>query len=113
MQNINVKIDLAKAGRLISIKGEEYVAIPLSKKSIYKGKKSIPWSLIAIARKEVAEDGQTHFIKEVLPAEDYNALTPEERRSQPIIGSMSECKPRNEQPVAEPVEVDETTDMPF
>lgn len=92
MENLSIKIDLAKlngafikeiAGRTET---KNCLVIPINDASLFQGQKGIYLDLLAREMKD-SRYGDTHIVKQNLPKEKYQALTEDERRNQPILGS--------------------------
>lgn len=74
----------------------------IDKASIYKGEKGSYVTLDVVEVKN-SQYGDTHFVKQVLSKERYQAMTEDERKKIPILGNM---KPSKFQPI-ERVEAEE------
>lgn len=91
--NYSLKIDIKKMNKafVMPIVGKtetvECVCIPTSE--FYKGKKGELYCNMEITeRKTVGEYGDTHFAKQQLEKESYKALSEEQRKNIPILGSF-------------------------
>ncbi len=100
--NYNLKMDIKKLNRafVYPIKGKEstvdYVCIPVSEFFVGKADKDghtpLYLNLEVKERKEVGSFGDTHFVKQQLEKESYNALSEEKKKAIPIIGSFAPSK---------------------
>ncbi len=97
MKNFNLKIDLTKLrGTLVSelnFGGQvmRCVIIPIKKAGLFEGRKGC--YLDARMVECSSSYGDSHFIRQSVGANDYKAMTEEERREIPIIGN---AKPASE-----------------
>lgn len=95
MSNLSIKINLTriKGASLVNLKGKsstkQCVVLPVEDCGLYVGEKGAYIDLVALAYKEPKYE-QTHFVKQSIDKEIYNALTEEERGNLPIIGSVKE-----------------------
>jgi len=102
MSNLSIKINLIriKGAHLVDLKGKtetkQCVILPVEDCGLYVGEKGVYIDLIALAYKEPRYD-QTHFVKQSIDKDIYNALTEEERGNLPIIGSVKEIVPKQMQ----------------
>jgi hypothetical protein len=107
--NYQAKIDIKKLNKafVMPIQGKtatvECVCIPTSE--FYKGKNGELYCSMQIQeRKSVGQFGDTHYLKQQLEKESYKALTEEQRKAIPILGSFEPSKFTNvETVVAEEV----------
>lgn len=96
MANFTIRINLKKLNEagLVNIKGRDgrtrrCVVIPTDvNREIFVGEKNIYFNLTAIETREGSKFGDTHLLKGNLDKEAFDALSEEERRSQPILGNM-------------------------
>jgi len=95
--NYSLKIDIKKLNRafVYPIQGKtekvECVCIPISE--FYKGKNGeLYCSMQVQERKTVGQFGDTHFVKQQLEKESYKALTEEQQKNIPILGSFEPSK---------------------
>ena len=96
--NYSLKIDVKKFHKafVTHIQGKtatvECVCIPTSE--FYKGKKGELYSNIEIVERKngAGEYGDTHFAKQQLEKESYKALSEEQRKNIPILGSFQPSK---------------------
>lgn len=118
--NYQSKIDIKKLNKafVMPIVGKaatiECVCIPVSE--FYKGKNGeLYCNMEIIERKNgVGQYGDTHFVKQQLEKESYKALTEEQRKSIPILGSFQPSKFGNvETVVAEEVKPKIENEPPF
>ena len=63
----------------------------IDKASIYKGKKGLYVTLDVVEVKN-SQYGDTHFVRQVLSKERYQAMTEDERKKIPILGNMEPSK---------------------
>lgn len=90
---ISVNLQKLKNVGLVTVNGKtgkkRCVCIPVDDNpEIYVGAKGIYLGLVAIERKEMNEHNETHIIKGNLPKEVRDAMSEEERKGLPIIGSV-------------------------
>lgn len=121
MANYNVKVDLGKLKQVaaVNITGRsgvptKCVVIPVDANSIFLSDKGGMYlDLQAIALKE-ERYGQSHLLKRSIPKEEWERLSDEEKKSQPIIGSLIPIRAK-EKEVTESAEVysQEQDDLPF
>lgn len=121
--NYSLKIDVKKLNKafVMPIQGKtasvECVCIPTTE--FYKGKNGELYSNIEIVeKKQVGQYGDSHFAKQQLEKASYQALTEEQRKNIPILGSFQPSKFGNvETVVAEEVKHNSapqtTQDPPF
>lgn len=121
--NYSLKIDVKKLNKafVMPIQGKtalvECVCIPTTE--FYKGKNGELYSNIEIVeKKQVGQYGDSHFAKQQLEKASYQALTEEQRKNIPILGSFQPSKFGNvETVVAEEVKPNSapqtTQDPPF
>ena len=95
--NYSLKIDVKKLNKafVMSIQGKtasvECVCIPTTE--FYKGKNGeLYCNMEIVERKQVGQYGDSHFVKQQLEKESYKALTEEQRKSIPILGSFQPSK---------------------
>lgn len=113
--NYNLKIDIKKLHKafVMPVNGKngavECVVIPTSE--FYKGKNGeLYCNLEVIEKKTVGNYGDTHFAKQQLEKASYTALTEEQKKAIPIIGSFQPSKFGNiETVVAEEVKSNDNT----
>lgn len=93
MSNFGIKIDLLKLKNsfVTNLKGKaetkRCLVIPIDDAQLFLGEKGIYLNLTGVEMQEVRFD-DTHFVKQQLPKDVYQAMTEEERYQQPILGSM-------------------------
>lgn len=117
-KNYTIRIDLKKfrnAG-LATIAGKigkkKCVIIPVDDNpEIFIGEKGLWLSLAAIGMKEPGKYGDTHIVKGNIPKEIREAMSEEERKSQPILGQMQPME-RKEMSAPE-ASVEDEDDLPF
>lgn len=120
-----VKIDLTKVNgaAVVNLKGKtstkRCVVIPIEDAGLYEGVKGVYLDLIAFEMRE-PKNGSTHLLKRSVPKEKRDAMTPEERASQPILGTLSPMggapAPLQQAPAVEAgIQQDgvDITDLPF
>ena len=56
--------------------------------------------------------GQTHLVKPSVPSEKYKAMSEDEKKAVPIVGSLSPIKSKEAEVKAEAV-VDDDDELPF
>ena len=114
--NYSLKIDVKKLNKafVTHIQGKtakvECVCIPTSE--FYKGKNGELYSNIEIVERKngAGQYGDTHFAKQQLEKESYKALSEEQRKAIPILGSFQPSKFGNvETVVAEEVKSTQST----
>ena len=120
MSNISGKLNLmqlkAAIRRMDGKNGPvNCVVIPIEANHLFQGDKGIYLDLIAFESKtknDAIKD--THLVKQSLPKEILDAMTEDEKRSQPIIGNLrvwgeyQESAPQSDMTVG-----DEKDDLPF
>ena len=123
--NYQAKIDIKKLNKafVMPIVGKtatvECVCIPTTE--FYKGKNGeLYCNMEIVERKQLGQYGDSHFVKQQLEKESYKALTEEQRKLIPILGSFQPSKFGNvETVVAEEVKpkttsfIPTTDDVPF
>lgn len=67
----------------------------IDKASIFHGEKG-KYVMLDVVEVKNSQYGDTHFVKQVLSKERYQAMTEEERKKIPILGNM---KPSKFQPI--------------
>lgn len=93
MANFGIKIDLLKLKNsfVTNLKGKaatkRCLVIPIDDAQLFLGEKGIYLNLTGVEMQEARYD-DTHFVKQQLPKDIYQAMTEEERKQQPILGSM-------------------------
>ena len=114
--NYSLKIDVKKLNKafVMPIQGKtatvECVCIPTSE--FYKGKNGELYSNMEIVERKngAGQYGDTHFAKQQLEKASYQALTEEQRKNIPILGSFQPSKFGNvETVVAEEVKATQPT----
>ena len=114
--NYSLKIDVKKLNKafVMPIQGKtatvECVCIPTSE--FYKGKNGELYSNMEIVERKTGagQYGDTHFAKQQLEKASYQALTEEQRKNIPILGSFQPSKFGNvETVVAEEVKATQPT----
>ena len=113
--NYSLKIDVKKLNKAFvrPIQGKsatvECVCIPVSE--FYAGKNGEAYCNIEIVeRKQAGQYGDTHFAKQQLEKASYQALSEEQRKAIPILGSFQPSKFGNiETVVAEEVKATQPT----
>lgn len=119
--NYNVKINLAKLNKVaaVNLTGRsgntvKCVVIPIEDNDIFVSEKGgIYLDITAIAMKK-ENYGQTHLLKRHIPSEKYQAMSDQEKDSQPIIGALSSIKAKQAE-ITETAQVtqDDNDDLPF
>lgn len=93
MANFGIKIDLLKLKNsfVTNLKGKtetkRCLVIPIDDTQLFLGEKGIYLNLTGVEMQKARYD-ETHFVKQKLQKEVYQAMTEEERKQQPILGSM-------------------------
>lgn len=115
MNNAEVRVNLTElGGSLAMVNGKKVVVLPAEKDCIYIGTKGVYLNMTAIARKEVKEDGQTHFLKPSIPYDKFKELTQEQKQMIPIVGHIKEKQEKARvQPQPIDLEITPMTDLPF
>lgn len=109
MANFGIKIDLLKLKNsfVTNLKGKaatkRCLVIPIDDSGVYLGEKGVYLNLTAVEMREQWY-GDTHVLKQSLPKEEYQAMSEEERRAQPILGSLKPLESQQRQ-----MEVTQTT----
>lgn len=124
MANFSIKTDLLKlkGSFLTNLKGKtatkRCLVIPIDDSGLFLGEKGVYLNLTAIEMRE-ERYGDTHVLKQSFPKEVYQAMTEDERNSQPIFGSLKPLSPAppKEMPVTQTTDaataVEEPDDLPF
>lgn len=124
MANFSIKTDLLKlAGAFVTnLKGKTAVkrclVIPIDDSRLFLGEKGVYLNLTAVEMRE-ERYGDTHIVKQNLPREVYDAMTEEERKAQPILGTLRaiEAQPAKQMQVTHSLNgteaVDDEDDLPF
>lgn len=117
--NYSGKLDLLKlqGAFAINIQGKtatkECVCIPIKDNHLFVGEKGIYLDLSA---REIAPEkrvsGDSHIITQSLPKDVFNALTEEEKKNRPILGSMREFQPQGME-ITQTVKPSAEEDLPF
>ena len=97
--NYSIKLDMMKltnAGAM-NVRGKtgavkRCVVIPIEDNYMYVGEKGIYLDLTCFELQE--KNGHSHLIKVNLPKEVRDAMSEDQRRSQPIVGDLKEIQPR-------------------
>ena len=71
------------------------LVIPIEDNRLYVGDKGVYLDLTAFELRETSRHGDTHLLKQSLPKQAYKSMSEEERKAQPLLGSM---KPLESQP---------------
>lgn len=120
MSNLSIKLNLSKLKgsaltKLKNKQGQEVrcVIIPVDENGLFVGEKGVYLDLTAFEMQNPAYD-QTHFVKQSVSKEKYQAMTEEQRNSVPILGGLKpfgkiEMAPTDEYSVPE----GQTDDLPF
>ena len=117
--NYQAKIDIKKLNKafVMPIIGKsatvECVCVPTSE--FYKGKNGeLYCNMEVVERKQLGQYGDSHFVKQQLEKESYKALTEEQKKSIPILGSFQPSKFGNiETVVAEEVKQHRAENVPL
>jgi len=120
--NYSVRIDLAKlqGATLMNIKGKtatkRCLLIPVDDADLFVGEKGVYLDAVAWEQREQKYDS-THCVKQSFPKSKMDAMTEEQRRQLPILGSL---KPMQQQGGMQPSDTYEATtiaenadDLPF
>ena len=93
MSNLSIKVNLTKikGAALVNLQGKtskkQCIVIPVEDAGLYVGDKGVYLNLTAIGyREQKYED--SHFIKQSVSKEDYDAMSEEDRNAQPICGGV-------------------------
>jgi hypothetical protein len=91
------------------------LVIPIEENNLFVGEKGIYLDFIGFEYKSKKEDQKdTHLIKQSLPKEIREKLTPAELESIPIIGNLQVWGEKiDSEPVSNPDPLDEVDDLPF
>lgn len=93
MAGISTKLNLAGLKHSVrKMKGQsgeiECLIIPISTNNLFKGEKGVYLDLEGFEIKNKANDSKdTHLVKQSLPKETYNALTDDQKKAIPVLGS--------------------------
>lgn len=91
MDNFSIKLDFMKfrGAKLVTAQGRKGVFIPVDEnQAIYVGSKGVYLNLSAIELSQESKCGDTHLVKGNIDKKTFDAMTEDERRSQPILGNM-------------------------
>ena len=90
-ERLSIKLNLMRLNKVgvTSLKGRsgnevKCLVIPIEENRLFVGEKGIYLDLSAFKTKE----GNRYLIKKSISKDDYNAMTEEERNSQPIVGGV-------------------------
>jgi len=120
MSNISGKLNLmqlkAAIRKMNGANGPiDCIVIPIEANHLFRGEQGVYLDLIAFESKTKNEKiKDTHLVKQSLPKEILDAMTEDEKRSQPIIGNLrvwgeyQESAPQSDMTVG-----DEKDDLPF
>lgn len=111
MDNFSIRLDLMRFrdARLVTAQGHKGVFIPVEgNPAIYVGSKCVYLNLSALRLSQEGRYGDTHFVKGNISKDVFDAMTEEQRRSQPILGNMRPL--RSPEMAAQPVSFDD--DLP-
>lgn len=111
MENFSIRLDLLKfrGAKLVTAQGRRGVFIPTDvNPSIFVGGKCVYLNLSAIELREPSRFGDTHLVKGNIDKKTFDAMTEDERRSQPILGNLRPL--RAPEMAAQPVSFDD--DLP-
>lgn len=106
MTNFSAKIDLLKLrGAMVAPlkfgeKEEQCLIIPIAGSALFEGKQGLYLDMTAVEMRE-QRFGDSHFVKQSLPRDEYLAMSKEERDAQPILGSLRSIEQRSQQPAAQ------------
>jgi len=120
--NLSIKVNLTKipGAALVNLKGntetKKCIVIPVEDANLFIGEKGVYLNMTALQYKE-QKYADTHFLKQSLDKEVYNAMTKEQQDAMPVIGGVKSIVPAQmdataEMEVVPPVE-GEGSDLPF
>lgn len=122
MSNFGIKIDLLKLKNsfVTNLQGKSEtkrcLVIPIDDARLFIGEKGVYLNLTGVEMQEARYD-DTHFIKQQLPKDVYQAMSEEERMKQPILGSMRPIAAAQRQmevtQTTPATAVEEPDDLPF
>jgi hypothetical protein len=119
MSNISSKINLAALKHSVrKMKGQtgevECLIIPIEANNLFKGEKGVYLDTTGFEIKnKTGTSKDTHLVKQSLPKEVYEKMTDEQKKEQPIIGSMIVWAGGGSLGDAAIIEQDESDDLPF
>lgn len=115
MEILEVKLNLGALNKAVVVKNSKKrkaILIPFDDNFVFEGEKGVYLSLNAFEMKDV-KFNSTHLLKLKIPSEIYKAMSDDEKKSMPIVGSIdkftSECQ--NVQQIE--VQSDDFSDLPF
>ena len=92
---------------------KECVCIPIEDAHLFKGEKGIYLDMnIRAIDPTKSVSGDSHIISQNLPKEVYDALPDEQKKNQPILGSLREFQPK-EMEITATAQPETTDDLPF
>ena len=120
MSNISGKLNLmqlkAAIRKMNGANGPiDCIVIPIEANHLFRGEQGVYLDLIAFESKTKNEKiKDTHLVKQSLPKEILDAMTEDEKRSQPILGNLRVWGEYTEQPPQSDMTVqDEISGLPF
>lgn len=90
----NIKLNLLnlRNAAITRIKGAQEtklcLVVPIEDNWLYVGEKGVYLDLTAFELRDAGRNGETHLLKRSLPRNAYKTMSEEERRTQPLLGSM-------------------------
>lgn len=94
MSKFTLKLNLLalKNAAVTRLKGAQEtklcLVIPIDDNHLFVGEKGVYLDLTAFELRETGRSGDTHLLKQSLPKQAYKAMSEEERRDKPLLGSM-------------------------
>jgi hypothetical protein len=89
--NINLNLKALKNALIVNVPGKtatkQCIAIPIADNDFFVGEKGIYMNLSAWENSNL-RDGKTHLVKQSFSKPFRDAMTDEERKSQPILGDV-------------------------
>lgn len=73
------------------------MVIPIEDNHLYVGDKGVYLDVTAFELRETGRNGDTHLLKQSLPKNAYQSMSEEERRAQPLLGSMKPLESKSQQ----------------
>ena len=117
MSNLSIKVNLLQLSNaaVINLRGKaatkRCLVIPVDDANLYVGQKGCYLNLTAIEMQN-SQYGDTHCIKQNYDKAIYDAMTDEQRKAVPIIGSVKPLESKQPAVQAEHIIVEED-DLPF
>lgn len=89
-----IKINLLalKNATLLKIRGKQEpklcLVVPIEDNRLYIGEKGVYLDMTAFELRSTGRNGETHLLKQAIPKFAYKTMTEEERKNQPLLGTL-------------------------